>query len=148
MLEKINEDDICFTTGFLEGKDGWYYDVNTKTKFHFVKGFLHSLNDYPAIQGEGFSKWYKQGVLHRENNKAAFIRKKPKYEAWWFEGKQHREDGPALIIGSGDYQQKCYYFNGKLISVDDWELKKQIENKSHVLQSVLPEVRSKKKYKI
>ena len=56
------------------------------------------------IDERGSNRWYKNGVLHREDGPAIIW-----YDGdqWWYkDGKLHREDGPAVIRPSGFM---CWY---------------------------------------
>lgn len=52
--------------------------------------------------------WYKDGEIHRDNDKPAFISLKPfhKYKRWYQNGDLHRVDGPAIEDEDGH----CSYF--------------------------------------
>lgn len=43
---------------------------------------------------DGKTRWYKDGVLHREDGPAVIG--KDEHKEWWVNGKLHREDGPAI----------------------------------------------------
>lgn len=51
--------------------------------------------------------WYKDGLLHKENE-AAIIYSDGRKE-WWIHGKLHREDGPAIEPPDGN---KLWFING------------------------------------
>ncbi len=57
----------------------------------------------------GDEAWWFNGKLHRENG-PAFIRLNG-YKVWWQNGKRHREDGPAIITNRGT---KMWFKNDKL----------------------------------
>ena len=49
-----------------------------------------------------YEEWFRNGQLHREGNKPAYIKYyengKKEYETWWKNGQRHREgDKPAWI---------------------------------------------------
>ena len=57
----------------------------------------------------GTQKWYKDGKLHREDGPAVIIGSIR--QEWYRNGELHREDGPAVIDGN-NYQ--VWYRNGEL----------------------------------
>jgi len=56
----------------------------------------------------GTKYWYFEGKLHREDGPAIECVNGTK--EWYFKDKQHREDGPAIEWSNGD---KEWYFEGK-----------------------------------
>ena len=66
-------------------------------------------------------KWYKNGVLHKEDGPAVI-----KYytdgitfmEEWYKEGTMHREDGPAIIHynNNGEIEKYSYYIEYKQLT--------------------------------
>ena len=86
------------------------YKINLYSIISQKNNKLHSYGDAPAEVGvdEGKS-WYKEGKLHRENDKPAVIYDEAKQ--WYYHGKLHREnDKPAIISLEGE---KSYYYHGK-----------------------------------
>ncbi len=60
---------------------------------------------------DGTQRWYKDGVLHRDDDEPAVIYPSGTYE-WHKDGKLHRDgDEPALIFAGGT---RKWYKNGKL----------------------------------
>ena len=60
---------------------------------------------------DGSLRWYKNGVLHRDNDLPAVIHANFNKE-WWFEGKQHREnDLPAIEWSNG---HKEWWYNDQI----------------------------------
>lgn len=61
-----------------------------------------------------------QGRLHREDGPAV---KTENFHVWWLYGKVHRVDGPAIIWLSlyADEGRYEYYLNNKHLSKEDWE---------------------------
>lgn len=95
------------------------YDINENpdgTKFYYKKGteILHRV-DGPAIEYSGATSysWYFNGRLHRENGPALKI---GTMFAWYINGKLHREDGPAKFYTDAKYEQ--WYINGKRHRLD------------------------------
>lgn len=102
-----------------------YTTDNIGNKYHYnEKGLLHSMNDEPAVILEsGVEKWYKDGVLHRDNNPAIII---PGYEMQYYcMGKKHRENGPAIV--NIEYQE--YWINDNIISKENFLLHEKLNNK-------------------
>ena len=79
---------------------------------------LHSFNDAPAIVFEnGDSRWYKDGLHHRDGDKPAVI--EPGWKMWWVvDGKLHRLSGPAI---DRPYRRVDYYINGEQYGKEEWE---------------------------
>jgi len=63
----------------------------------------------------GFECWYVNGKQHRENAPAVICSNG--YEEWYNDDKLHRLDGPA-IYGGGGYD--FYYIDGKCLSEREW----------------------------
>ena len=80
----------------------------------FKNGLLHRDNDLPAIIDHiGNKEWYYNGVLHRDNDLPAVITYNG-YKAWYVNGKNHRIRKPAVIKENGDLE---WYNNGNRVSV-------------------------------
>ena len=62
----------------------------------------------------GNIKWYKDGVLHRDDGPAVEYANGNKH--WYLNNKLHRDDGPAVEYANGD---KHWYLNGKLHRIDE-----------------------------
>ena len=65
------------------------------------------------IHKNGDKCWYFNGKLHREDGPAVEYTNNDK--EWWFNNKLHRKSGPAIERGDGS---KEWYFYGKLHRVD------------------------------
>lgn len=63
-------------------------------------------------------RWYKEGVLHRENGPA--IEAGVGFEAWYVNGKLHREDGPAVKQSSGGKGEWEWYLYGVRYSEEEF----------------------------
>jgi hypothetical protein len=53
------------------------------------------------------------GLLHNENGPAYVVKN---HKEWWFHGKRHREDGPAVIRNNGNLE--WWYIHDKLHRLD------------------------------
>jgi antitoxin component YwqK of YwqJK toxin-antitoxin module len=71
-------------------------------KSWYKNGLIHRENDKPAIEYfDGSKAWYINGQIHRENDKPA-IEWKNGYKQWWINGELHREnDKPAIESADG-----------------------------------------------
>ena len=88
-------------------------------------GERHSYNDAPAYITARFTteNWYKEGKLHRENDKPAVVNNEGD-KSWYYEGKLHREnDKPAYVTWNGF---KAYWYHGKRYYLED-DAEKKIE---------------------
>lgn len=66
----------------------------------WVGNKLHCLNQ-PAIRwNNGDEEWYFNGLLHRNDNQPAVIKKGIRKE-WWKNGKLHQDNAPAIIWDNG-----------------------------------------------
>jgi len=84
------------------GKKEYYYD----NKLHNDNGPAVIHNRYQDIQ-----IYYKHGLIHREDGPAIITNSNKnnfKLE-WYFEGKKHRDNAPALIEGNGNME---YWIRG------------------------------------
>ena len=61
----------------------------------------------PIIYNDGTKRWYFNGKLHREDGPAVVS---PYHKGWWLNDKLHRTDGPAIEMADGS---KSWYLNGK-----------------------------------
>ena len=66
---------------------------------------------------QGYTEWWYQGKLHNENGPA--ITNKHGYEAYYINGIRHRIDGPAMI--KTDDRGTEYWLYGKQISQEVFE---------------------------
>lgn len=62
------------------------------------------------IDSAGTKRWFKDGLLHREDGPAVEWFNVDKW--WYIDGKLHREDGPAIEYYSGYI---LWYINGKTV---------------------------------
>ena len=99
------------------------YDENTMNSSNpiiikqswYKDGLLHRDNDKPAVINNkcGLSRWYKDGLLHREgDNPAEIICSK---YSWYKDGLLHRDNDKPAIINTefGVYTEK-WYIKGQL----------------------------------
>ena len=63
----------------------------------------------PHVDENGTQRWYKDGILHREDDPAV-IYANGKHE-WYVNGNRHREDGPAFSFG----EYEMWYENDTFI---------------------------------
>ena len=78
----------------------FYYSDNTILNYHDLKKNLHR-EDGPAIEHYNGDKfWYKNNLLHRDNDLPA-IEFKSGCKFWYQNGKRHRLNNPAVIFSSG-----------------------------------------------
>jgi len=80
------------------------------TERWYKDGLLHREDGPAVIFKDGTEYWYKAGQRHREGGPAILDRNG---DEWWYkDGLRHREDGPALIRNNGD---NLYYLNNSPI---------------------------------
>jgi hypothetical protein len=63
------------------------------------------------VYANGDKHWYLNGKQHREDGPA--IENSDGGKSWWLNGKLHREDGPAVERSNG---AKYWWLNGKLLT--------------------------------
>ncbi len=69
--------------------------------------------EYTVKVSENITEWYFNGKYHRENGPA--IEWTNGTKEWFINGKRHREDGPAIEYPNED---KYWLINGKLHRID------------------------------
>ena len=92
--------------------------VTSKSDRRWYKnGVLHR-DDAPAIVGHNgrgaYEEWYQNGLRHRDGGPAVL---NDMFEKWYQHGKLHREDGPAKFRGDiygGVYVYKEWFRGGRL----------------------------------
>ena len=82
------------------------------TKSWYKNGNLHRDDDKPALMTSIMNAWYREGKLHRIG-KPAQINTYTGEERYYQDGLLHNESGPAIIMGNGD---RHWYCKGKLHS--------------------------------
>ncbi len=75
---------------------------------YYLDGRYHRDGDLPAISCvDGYQAWWRNGKRHRDNGPAII---NDGNEMWFKDGNYHRVDGPAIIFKNGD---KEWYWEGK-----------------------------------
>lgn len=83
----------------------------------YRNGVLHRDDDLPAIVTKYYQAWYCNGVLHRDGDLPAYIHVNGVLLKWYEHGKLHRDgDLPAYIHIDGE---QMWYQHGKLHRDDD-----------------------------
>ena len=88
-----------------------YLEVRNKSTNTIHSSGLPGSYD-PLENAEG---WYYKGKLHRENGPA--IVDGEGYKCWYFYGMKHRADGPAVIYS--DNEMEWWYMDEEMF-FDDW----------------------------
>jgi hypothetical protein len=113
-------------------KETYTYKIIKEIESHIICGsnipnndnvVLHSFDDQPSCEREDcVQSWYKDGQLHRDNDKPALIKFEGHSDCgygvqqWSQNGQTHREgDQPAMIFSNGD----TFYFKNDQIHRDD-----------------------------
>jgi len=111
--EKNNNKNVYYNGLTIHSKFFYNYSDNNQEQFH-------RLNGQPAIIGPKILAWFKDGKLHRSNNKPAFLRMPMSHfddmpvEQYAVDGKIHRDfDQPAVIYGQPNIR-KIWFQNGKI----------------------------------
>lgn len=112
MRETLYNEDLLVVRYNETDPSSWSTRINDK---------LHSIGDAPAIVSHGEAFWYRDGILHRDNDLPAVVRDSVdlfdlsaefQYE-WWFEGKRHRQNS-SLPAAIGFFGSQVYYQHGKI----------------------------------
>jgi hypothetical protein len=88
------------------------YKNNSGCKKSYLNNRLHSFNNQPAVEyaTSGDKKWYWNGKLHRRDLPAVECVNGDK--CWYWNGERHREnDLPAIEYATSG--SKCWYWHGK-----------------------------------
>lgn len=80
----------------------------------FNKGQIHRENQPAVIFYNNSQHWYRNGKLHREDDKPAIVDKGTGCLSWFINGKLHRINKPARVLLNG-YE---WYNNGVLHRTD------------------------------
>lgn len=99
-------------------------------KYSFYKGKLHSFNDNPAYSSLGINKWYKNGVLHRNNDLPAYIEEQFVLK-WYNNGKIHRDNLKPAVKYVHENIAEEFWVNGEQLNEDDfrkYSLKNNLNN--------------------
>lgn len=124
------ENDLPAVYTEIKNKDD--YLSYSQNKFYFKNGKLHRDIDDAAFSLSFHSKtitnilnlneiyleeehidlatyiWFKNGVIHREDNQVAYIVEKNYYQAWLKNGKLHRSNGEAAVIHYPQYDYEWF----------------------------------------
>jgi hypothetical protein len=87
---------------------------------YYQKGLIHKI-DKPAITIKGLDgriytqAWFYLGKPHRVNNPALIYKRDDveKYE-WWNNGIIHNTSGPAVITNSNNFYEEYWMIDGKM----------------------------------
>jgi len=105
----------CKNGSYKKLFDNNYY-CHDKQHITYYKGYLIHHDDGPAIE-------YKNGPAYGRGP-----------AQWYFEGKRHRKDGPAVEWYDGD---KEWYLNGvKYIEEEYWKIIESLKSKVRVLNDI------------
>ena len=72
--------------------------------------FNNNIMSKLLVDKYGTKRWYKNGLLHREQDKPAIIYENGDKE-WWINGKRHRENDKPSVIWVND--PKCWQKNSE-----------------------------------
>jgi hypothetical protein len=67
------------------------------------------MTEYTVTVENGITRWYLNGKQHREDGPA--IEDSDGTRSWYINGEPHREDGPAVEYGDGT---RSWWINGEL----------------------------------
>jgi hypothetical protein len=102
-IEKINKEHL----GFLVVDD---LDSKNKNNVWYKNGVIHRDNE-PAIEYENGTKiWFSNGKISRDNGPA--IEYQDGTKVWFSNGKEHREDGPAVEYSKDSKRLARWFING------------------------------------
>lgn len=80
------------------------------------------------VDPQGVTRYYKDGLLHREDGPAVIGYSGIQY--WLINDNLHREDGPAVMYPSDFIEMDEYHINDKRISEQEfmiWKMKNLME---------------------
>ena len=95
-------------------KNGKFID-NSGTQRWYKNGLLHREDEPVLIAIDGHKAWYLEGRLYRENGPAVIYSNG--CQEWVKDSMIHREDGPARIWPNGE---KEYWVNNELCTKEKW----------------------------
>ena len=75
---------------------------------------------YTVEVEDGYSAWYLNGKLHREDGPA--VEDSNGHKSWYLNGELHREDGPAVEWSN---ENKSWYLNGVKYTESEFKIKIQ-----------------------
>jgi hypothetical protein len=73
------------------------------------------MKEYQVKVYDNRTEWYFNGKLHREDGPA--VERSDGYKYWYLNGKRHREDGPAVEWPDGS---KSWWINGKNLTEQEF----------------------------
>jgi len=116
-LERLQTDEVTYVRRCTNNLSPKTYQVSNNIQVRIIGGIrwfkngkLHRDNDKPAvIHFSGSTYWYKNGEFHRDNDQPASIWNDGTKQ-WWKNGKLHRDnDKPSIIRADGT---RSWYKNG------------------------------------
>jgi hypothetical protein len=115
IIEKYESHGHQIRVGETNIEDAVYFfkEIDKERKFH-------RRNGQPAIVTKRLRAWYKNGELHRDNNKPALIRLPMNVhddvpmERYCVDGKNHRDFDKPAIIFEGKNPRQVWYNHGKI----------------------------------
>lgn len=123
---------------YRKGKHGKYYYTFNNSKRVYNNGYLHSLTE-PSVKSYNSEIWYFEGKLHRETGPAVSLSTFSTYYKWYKHGKRHRLDGPAVFhVYAGWHMPGGYWIDGvQYIKKEDfWNHPKVIEHKLNKIENL------------
>lgn len=111
-----------------------------KTKVWYKKGVIHRDNDKPAFVNEFLEAYYQDGLRHRDNDLPAVVHKDGAKE-WFVKGLRMRtqDKNPTVITGDGsqlwhDPKGNLHNFDGPAVIAGDGTREWWINDKRHRLE--------------
>lgn len=83
---------------------GYAKNYGSHVEYRNSSSVLHRDFDRPAVEKVNRDEWYQAGKCHK------IVWSDGHHKEWWFEGKKHRLDGPAIEKANG---RKIWYIEGK-----------------------------------
>lgn len=76
-----------------------------------IVDFTGIINSYFTETNETFATYsFKNGFLHSYDGNPAEIT--PSFKKWYFDGKLHKEDGPAIVYNENYDSRSIYFLHG------------------------------------
>jgi antitoxin component YwqK of YwqJK toxin-antitoxin module len=110
---KINKCEVIEGLRYINGELAHGVYVNSENDMLWYKdGLLHRDDDKPAIIYVGGDKlWFQNGKLHRDGDKPAGIHEDSTIKEWYQNGECHRDGDKPAVIHSDGYKE--WYKNGE-----------------------------------
>ncbi len=106
-------------------KDG-LLTYSNGTRFWYKDDKLHRLDGPAAVYPDGGTRfWYKDGKCHRLDGPAIIYPDGSEY--WYKNGLLHRVDGPAVIYQDGSNWINEWWYEGKLLKINQESIKELLE---------------------